>query len=93
VSPLQAWLVVGLPALAIVAGMFARRSPTMSAIGYLVLAATFVFFLTYVDDTISAASLGTVAFLLVASGRGGAAELAPVHDDVVPDETRLPARD
>ena len=78
-DPLQAWLVVGLPALAIVAGMFARRSPLLTAIGYLVLAVTFIFFLVVPEDPVSASAVGIGAILLVASGRGGAEETEEEH--------------
>ena len=73
-DPLQGWLVIGIPAVAIVAAMFARRSPVMSAIGYLVIAVTFVAFLTLVDDPMSAAAIGLIGTMILASGRGGAVE-------------------
>lgn len=67
---IQGWLIVGVPALVLIAGLFAGRSLVRSAFGYLVLALTFIFFLIVVEDTASAAVLGSIAFLLVASGRG-----------------------
>lgn len=69
-STLQAWLVVGVPALAIIAGLFAGRSIVRSTFGYLALALTFLFFLIYVDSPVSAGVVGVVFFLLVALGRG-----------------------
>ena len=78
-DPVQGWLVIGVPALAIVAAMFARRSPVMSAIGYLVIAVTFVAFLTVVGDAKSAAAIGLVGTMILASGRGGAVE--EEHED------------
>lgn len=69
-NTLQAWLVVGVPALAITAGLFAGRSVVRSTFGYLMLAATFLFFLVVVDSTVSAGAIGVAFFLLVALGRG-----------------------
>lgn len=70
-NTLQAWLVVGVPALAITAGLFAGRSVVRSTFGYLALALTFLFFLVYVDSPVSAGVIGVAFFLLVALGRGG----------------------
>lgn len=69
-NTLQAWLTVGIPALALAAGLFAGRSVVRSAFGYLVLALALVFFLLVPRSPVSAGVIGTVAFLLVASGRG-----------------------
>ena len=69
-NTVQAWLVVGVPALAITAGLFAGRSLVRSTFGYLGLTATFLFFLIVVDSPASAAAIGVVFFLLVALGRG-----------------------
>lgn len=70
-NTLQAWLVVGVPALALTAGLFSGRSLVRSTFGYLVLALTFLFFLVFVDSPVSAGAIGVVFFLLVALGRGG----------------------
>lgn len=70
-NTVQAWLVVGIPALAITAGLFAGRSVVRSTFGYLALALTFLFFLVYVDSPVSAGVIGVGFFLLVALGRGG----------------------
>ncbi len=69
---MQTWLFVGVPALALAAGLFAGRSPTRAAFGYLVLAIAFVSFLIVPRSAVSAGVVGTVAFLLVAAGRGQA---------------------
>jgi hypothetical protein len=83
---MQAWLLVGAPALALVAGLFAGRSPTRAAFGYLVLALTFVFFLVVPESAVSAGILGTIAFLLVAAGRGQSeVETAENWGQLVPD--------
>lgn len=71
-TTLQAWIVVGVPGLALAAGLFAGRSPARSAFGYLVLTLLFAFFLLVPRSGVSAAGVGTVAFLLVAAGRGQA---------------------
>lgn len=70
-NTLQAWLIVGIPAVAITAGLFAGRSVVRSTFGYLALALTFLFFLIYVDSPVSAGVIGVGFFLLVALGRGG----------------------
>lgn len=71
-TTLQAWIVVGVPGLALAAGLFAGRSSVRSAFGYLVLTLLFIFFLLVPRSPVSAASVGTIAFLLVAAGRGQA---------------------
>lgn len=67
---LQAWLIVGVPALALVAGLFAGRSELRALVGYVVLAATLVFFLLATGDVISGAAIGLIGMFLVAAGRG-----------------------
>jgi hypothetical protein len=84
VNTVQAWLVVGIPALAVAAGLFAGRSPVRSAFGYLVLATTFVFFLLVPSSPVSAGVIGTIAFLLVASGRGDPQVESEPYDHDVP---------
>jgi hypothetical protein len=68
----QAWIVLGVPGLVLAAGLFAGRSPARSAFGYLVLTLLFAFFLLVPRSGVSAASIGTIAFLLIAAGRGQA---------------------
>ena len=63
--------------------MFIGRSLVRSAAGYFVLAVTFVFFLTVVEDKVSAGIIGAVGFLLVARGRGTElVESEGEHDEV-----------
>lgn len=82
-TTLQAWIVVGVPGLALAAGLFSGRSPVRSAFGYFVLALLFVFFLLIPGSPVSAATIGTIAFLLVAAGRGQAdVEAQPYGHDV-----------
>ena len=76
---LQTWLIVGVPGLVIAAGLFAGRSQRRSIVGYLVLVAVVATFLLVPGDVISAASVGLIAFLLVALGRGMQADAEPEH--------------
>jgi fatty acid desaturase len=70
VNILQSWLIVGVPALVMIAALFTGRSALRALIGYALLAATLVFFVVVPRDPISAAVVGLVAVLLVATGRG-----------------------
>lgn len=72
---LQAWLIIGVPALVVVAALFTGRSVIRALVGYLVLAATLVFFVVETGDVISTAAIGLIGFVLVATGRGS------THDD------------
>lgn len=79
-DPLQAWLVVGVPALVVTAALFVGHSAIRSALGYLVLALTVVFFLVVPDDRVSAALFGFVGVFLLAAGRGFGEDVAqPEH--------------
>lgn len=69
-NTLQSWLVVGVPGLALAAGLFAGRSPLRSWFGYLALTLVFVFFLLVTRSPLSAGAVGSIIFLLVAAGRG-----------------------
>lgn len=69
-DPLEAWLVVGVPALVISAALFVGHSALRGAAGYVVLAATLVFFLLVPDDRVSAALVGFIGVFLLAAGRG-----------------------
>lgn len=80
-SVLQAWVIVGVPALLVIAALFVGRSATRALFGYLVLAATLIFFLTVPQDTISAAAIGLIGFFLVATGRGTDDDDAPEHHE------------
>jgi hypothetical protein len=92
VSILQAWLIVGIPAMVLAGGLFYGRSRLRTRLGYLVLLVAFAV-LTPVDPA-SGAVLGGVVALLYAAGRGGEAESEPVNTSTiaVPDQTRLPVR-
>ena len=82
-SVLQAWLVAGVPSLAISLLLFVGRSPVRALLGYAVLAAGFAFMVTV--DRASAAAFGGLLALLYATGRGGTMEYDEPHADVRPD--------
>lgn len=67
---LQAWIVVGVPALVIAAGLFVGRSRERALLGYLVLLALMALFATVPGGGLSAALVGLVGVLFVATGRG-----------------------
>jgi hypothetical protein len=75
VSTLQAWLVVGVPALGLALILFARRGAMRSALGYVVLVGGFLAMVLL--DRVSGAVFGAVLALLYASGRGGRFESGP----------------
>jgi uncharacterized membrane protein YoaK (UPF0700 family) len=85
VDVLQTWLIFGVPGLVLAAGMFAGRSQLRSLVGYAVLVALVVVFLVVPGDIISAASVGLIAFFLVALGRG-------MQPDAQPEEQAARAR-
>lgn len=67
---LQAWLVVGVPGLLLLAGLLTGRSRFRAWLGYGVLASLLVVFGVLVGDVVSSAAIGLIGFVLVASGRG-----------------------
>jgi hypothetical protein len=77
VSVLQAWLIIGVPALVLGLALFLGRSRTLAWTGYVVLAAGFGGVATVHRP--SAAVFGGLLALLYGAGRGGAAEVAD-HD-------------
>ena len=83
VSVLQAWLVAGIPSLAISLLLFVGRSPVRALLGYAVLAAGFAFMVSV--DRASAAVFGGLLALLYATGRGGSMELDRAHPDERPE--------
>lgn len=91
-NPVQVWLIVGIPTLAIGLALFLRRSPVRALLGYIVLGAGFA--LTSVFHRPSGAFFGGVLSLLYAAGRGGAAERLDSRpdEDGVPDEALHPLR-
>lgn len=91
VDVLQTWLIVGVPGLVVAAGLFVGRSRIRSLVGYVVLVALTVTFLTVPGDTISAAAVGLIAFLLVALGRGLQADEQPEHHQTRDRYTHTPS--
>ncbi|MGH8930406.1 MAG: hypothetical protein ACRDZO_07170 [Egibacteraceae bacterium] len=91
-NPVQVWLIVGIPTLAMGLALFLRRSPVRALLGYLVLGVGFG--LTSVFHRPSGAVFGGVLALLYAAGRGGAVERLDTHPDEegVPDEALHPLR-
>ena len=89
-TSLQAWLVVGVPALAATAAMFAGHSSIRATVGYLILALSFVFFLLVPADVISASVFGAIGFLLMAVGRGSPAEEEQADHHGVPERVGDP---
>jgi MFS superfamily sulfate permease-like transporter len=70
VDLLQSWMIVGVPAVALALGLFSGRNKLRAWIGYGVLAALVVFFVTVPRDVISAVAIGIVIVGFVATGRG-----------------------
>lgn len=66
----QTWLLVGVPGLCVAAALFVGRSMVRAWIGYAVLAALIVLFVTTPGGSVSAALIGAIAVVFVANGRG-----------------------
>ena len=69
-DPLQLWLVVGVPGLLASAGLFVGRSRVRAWIGYVVLVAMVGAFAVVPGGAFSAAAIGLIVVVLVATGRG-----------------------
>jgi membrane protein implicated in regulation of membrane protease activity len=67
---MQTWLLVGVPGLCIAAALFVGRSIVRAWLGYAVLAALIVLFVTTPGGSISAALIGAIAVVFVANGSG-----------------------
>ena len=78
---LQTWLIVGVPGLIVTAGLFTGRSRLRSWLGYVALVALVATFLLVPGDAVSAAAVGLIGFLLVATGRGMQADDQPEHHE------------
>lgn len=85
-TALQAWLIAGIPSLALAAIAFVGRSPWRSLLGYVSLAAGFGVLVT--AHRASAVVFAGVIALLYASGRGGRDEGEPQPSE---DWQRAPA--
>ena len=80
---LQMWVVVGVPGLVVAAGLFVGRSRLRAWIGYAVLLALVVAFVLTPGGGLSAAAVGLIAVVFVATGRGTRidAEFREHHQD------------
>lgn len=67
---LQSWLVVGVPGLIVVAGLFVGHSRLRAALGYGALLLLVAHFVATPGGGLSAAAIGMVAVGAVATGRG-----------------------
>lgn len=67
---MQSWIVVGVPSLLLLGAAFVGRSAVRALVGYVILAATVLFFVIVPSDPVSAAVFGLMGVLLVANGRG-----------------------
>jgi hypothetical protein len=72
VTVFQAWLLVGIPAIALGSAMFIGRSPWRSMLGYAVLIIGFGVMTMF--DRASGAVFGALLALVYAAGRGGSRE-------------------
>ena len=88
---LQTWLIVGVPGLAVAAALLIGRSQRRSIAGYAVLLALMASFLLVPTDVISAASVGLIAFFLVATGKGMQADAEPEHHETRDKYTHTPS--
>ncbi|GGI06608.1 hypothetical protein [Egicoccus halophilus] len=67
---LQAWVIVGVPVLAVVLGLFTGQSQQRAWAGHALLVGLVVFFVTVPGDVLSASALGILVVAFVATGRG-----------------------
>lgn len=78
---LQAWLLVGVPGLIVVAGLFVGHSRVRAYAGYALLAAIVAVFLTVDGGGISAGVIGLTAVGLVATAQGAEEADEPEHHE------------
>ena len=67
---LQTWIVIGVPGMVLAVGLFVGRSRIRALVGFGVLAALTAVFVMTPGGGFSAAAVGLVAMLFVATGRG-----------------------
>lgn len=67
---LQIWTVIGVPGLVVAAGLFVGRSRLRAWLGYATLAALILMFVVTPGGGFSAAAVGLIAMVFVATGRG-----------------------
>lgn len=79
---LQTWIVVGVPGLLFAAALFVGNSRVRALAGFAVLAATMLVFLLVPGEPMSAAAIGVVMIVFVATGRGqGTDDQVPEHHE------------
>lgn len=79
---LQTWIVVGVPGLLFAAALFVGNSRVRALAGFAVLAATMLVFLLVPGEPLSAAAIGVVMIVFVATGRGqGTDDQVPEHHE------------
>lgn len=79
---LQTWIVVGVPGLLIATGLFVGTSRVRALGGFAVLLATLLAFLLVPGEPLSAAAIGLVLVVFVATGRGqGTDDQLPEHHE------------
>jgi hypothetical protein len=84
VTVLQAWIIIGIPALVTGLAMFLVRSAVRAVAGYVALVGAFIA-MAFIDRA-SAAVLGGMLALVYAAGRGGTMEGEEAAQDThVPD--------
>lgn len=78
---LQAWLLVGVPGLVVIAALFVGHSRIRAYVGYIVLAALVGTFLVVEGGAISAGIIGLSAVALVATAQGAEESDEPEHHE------------
>lgn len=79
---LQTWIVFGVPGLLFAAALFVGNSRVRALAGFAVLAATMLVFLLVPGEPLSAAAIGVVMIVFVATGRGqGTDDQVPEHHE------------
>lgn len=67
---LQTWILIGVPGLVVAGGLFVGRDRRRALLGYVVLLGLLATFLIVPGGGFSAAAIGLIGVVLVATGRG-----------------------
>jgi len=87
---IQAWVAVGVPSLVVVGGLFTGRSRTRALVGYVVLLALMAFLVSVPGGALSAAAVGVLGVVFIATGRGtNRDERYPEHHEQRAEYTRV----
>ena len=79
---LQTWIVFGVPGVLLATALFVGNSRVRAIGGYVVLLATLLVFVLVPGDPLSAAAIGIVLMVFVATGRGqGTDDQLPEHHE------------